>query len=359
MVVRMVGRVIVSVVALMLVALSRHTNAARSSTSNPDLRADAIMPIRTHSLFAPYVDSSLQNNFWDYGGDAVIDTNRYIMLTQDRKNESGWILSRLPINVTDFEITSEFMLKGKSTTVAGDGFAMWLTSDRAKQGPVFGSMNQWKGIGFMFDTYANTPHRGFFPRVSAVSNDGTKVYNMNNDGEGQDLAQCAMQLRQTPAETRLRFTYVKDVYMELAIQNKEWNQWNSCFKVPPPPFSEPPFLGFTASTGDVTDSHSIVSVWTNKIVYNSRSPEDLERERQLAFADDKSKSWWSSKDEKKTPSNHGSDLLVHVIVRFFLSVLWLLKWVMVIAVIVVIGVIGYEMFKRKMQAAYKNRRMMA
>jgi len=32
---------------------------------------------------------------------------------------------------------------------------------------------------------------------------------------------------------------------------------------------------------------------------------------------------------------------------------------MVIAVIVVIGVIGYEMFKRKMQAAYKNRRMMA
>ena len=112
MVVRMVGRVIVSVVAFMLVALSRHTNAARSSTSNPDLRADAIMPIRTHSLFAPYVDSSLQNNFWDYGGDAVIDTNRYVMLTQDRTNESGWIWSRLPINATDFEITSEFMLKG-------------------------------------------------------------------------------------------------------------------------------------------------------------------------------------------------------------------------------------------------------
>lgn len=330
--------------------------ARRATASNPDLRADAIMPMRTHSLFAPYVDSSLQNSYWDYGGDAIIDTNRYVILTQDRKNESGWIWSRLPVDANDFEITSEFLVKGKSSTNSGDGFAMWLTSGRATPGPVFGSQDRWTGLGIMFDTYANTPHNGFFPRISIVENDGSKSYDIRTDGNGQDLAQCAMQLRHAPAETRLRFTYVKDVYMELAIQNKEWNQWNKCFKVPPVPFKSRPFLGFTASTGDVTDSHNIVSVWANKIVYNSRSPADLEREREIEFSDDSKKSWLNAQQKQR---EHHESLLSYMVVRFFLSLAWLLKWIMILATITVASVVGYEVYKRKVQTAYKNRRMMA
>ncbi|KOS14020.1 vesicular integral-membrane protein vip36 [Malassezia pachydermatis] len=339
---------------------------ARASASNPELKADGVMPVRTHSLFSPYVDSSLQNNYWDYGGDAVIDTNRYVMLTQDRRNESGWLWSRLPLEASDFEITVEFSLKGKSPSVAGDGFAMWLSNPRAKSGPVFGSANRWKGLGIFFDTYANTPHRGFFPRISAVRNNGGMDYDISRDGENQDMARCSMQLRRTEAETRLRFTYVKDVYMELAIQNMEWNKWSTCFKVPPVDFTDAPYLGFSASTGDMSDNHNIVSVWTNRLVYNSRTPADLEAERKLAFAKSEKKSWWSANSDsdndvapkkggRRDRDQGGSSLLAGLVY----GILRLIKWAFIFAVVGAGGFYGFKYYKKRSRSGFKNRRMMA
>lgn len=34
--------------------------------------AGQTVPLRTHSLVAPYVDSDLQNRWWDFGGNAII-----------------------------------------------------------------------------------------------------------------------------------------------------------------------------------------------------------------------------------------------------------------------------------------------
>ena len=44
-----------------------------------------------------------------------------------------------PITPSSFEIEFEFRVDGKSNNLYGDGFAMWLTKDRAQFGPVFGS----------------------------------------------------------------------------------------------------------------------------------------------------------------------------------------------------------------------------
>lgn len=354
------------VAALCFAVSDAPVGAMRSSGSNPDLKADAVMPVRTHSLFPPYVDSTLQNNYWDYGGDAIIDTNRYVMLTQDRRNESGWLWSRLPIEASDFEITAEFALKGRAPQVVGDGFAMWLTSARTERGPAFGLQEQWKGLAIIFDTYANAPHRGFFPRISAVYNDGTMVYNVQKDGEGQDLAQCSMQLRRTPAETRLRFTYVKDVYMELAIQNMEWNKWSTCFKLPPVEWPSAPFLGFSASTGDLHDSHNIVSVWTNRLVYNERSEADLAAERKLAFAEQERQGWWTlGKDAHKAPAplrGEPADAVPSrsLIGSFVAGVGTLLKWAVILALLAAAGWGGYRWYLRRARGgSFKTRRMMA
>ena len=76
---------------------------------------------------------------FDFGGSAIINTNKHIRLTQDRKSQAGWLWSRLPLTPSNFEVEFEFRVDGKSNNLYGDGFAMWLTSDRAVQGPVFGS----------------------------------------------------------------------------------------------------------------------------------------------------------------------------------------------------------------------------
>jgi len=35
---------------------------------------------------------------------------------------------------------------------------MWLTTERAQPGPVFGSKNYFTGMGLFFDTFANARH---------------------------------------------------------------------------------------------------------------------------------------------------------------------------------------------------------
>ncbi|WFD40995.1 uncharacterized protein MJAP1_003986 [Malassezia japonica] len=320
--------------------------AVRSSGVNPELNADAIVPLRTHSLFSPYVDSSLQNEFWDFGGSAIVDTNRYVRLTQDRSGERGWLWSRLPIEANDFEITAEFQINGESVTTHGDGFALWLTSTRAHAGPVFGSQDHWKGLGIFFDTYPNTPHRTFFPRISIVQNDGAMSYDVAHDGENQEIEACTAQLRRTPVETRLRFTYVKDVYMELAIQNREWNKWTSCFRVPAVDLTHP-YLGFSASTGGVTDNHNIISVWTNSLVYHSRSPADLERERLHIFGENSApkKNWWSASELDVTKKRRTQPSGPSFVTRFFFGIVTLIKYVLILAALGAGGYFGYQYYK--------------
>ncbi|WFD03937.1 hypothetical protein MOBT1_002634 [Malassezia obtusa] len=332
---------------LALFAYAAPIHAVRSSSVNPELDADAIVPLRTHSLFSPYVDSSLQNSYWDFGGNAIVDTNRYVRLTQDRPSERGWLWSRLPIEANDFEITVEFLIKGESNTNYGDGLAMWLTSTRAHEGPVFGNQDHFKGVGIFFDTYPNTPHRTVFPRISIVNNNGEMSYDVAHDGENQDIISCTEQLRKTPVETRLRFTYVHDVYMELAIQNRQWNQWSTCFRVPPVEIKQP-YLGFTASTGGVTDTHNIVSVWTNSLVYHSRTPADLERERLRMFGDQSSskKNWWSTDDADLTRTRHKRPAQARpsLFKRFFLGIAHLIKWVVILAAIAAAAYFGYQYY---------------
>ena len=48
-----------------------------------------------------------------------------------------------------------------------------------------------------------------------------------------------------------------------------------------------------------------------------------------------------------------------MLIRFFISLAWLIKWLVILALVAVGSFVGYEVYKRKVQSAYKNRRMMA
>jgi lectin, mannose-binding 2 len=52
---------------------------------------------------------------WEFGGDTVVDANKYLIdmmelitrqvrLTYDRPSQVGWIFSRLPLTATNFEV---------------------------------------------------------------------------------------------------------------------------------------------------------------------------------------------------------------------------------------------------------------
>ncbi|UZJ56284.1 hypothetical protein CBS101457_005604 [Exobasidium rhododendri] len=353
-------------VALMLTLI--RPSEAQVAAQNRLLQSDAIVPMKTHSIYSPYVDSDLQNKFWDFGGDAIIDTNRAVLLTQDRSSQAGWLWSRLPLSVPNYEITGEFKIDGKAAKSHpyGDGFAFWLTEDRAQGGNVFGSKDYFTGLGIMFDTFANARHPYTFPRIMAVRLNGVESYRMDKDGATQELAGCSLDIRRAKVATRFRFTYVKDVFAELAIHYEEWDTWETCFKLGNLTVPANPFVGFSAMTGDVSDTHEIISVATNNIVYKQRSKKELLEAKKYHLGDAKAGkkaskkfgSWFGSGGSSSSSSSSStSDSGGHAyngnaggnsFKRFFMG-LFSFAWVMFKwgSAISLVGVAVYAYFMRK------------
>ncbi|PWY71649.1 putative lectin family integral membrane protein [Aspergillus heteromorphus CBS 117.55] len=222
------------------------------------------IPLRTHSLQPPYLDSDFQSRWFDFGGDTIIRADQYIRLTSDRPSQQGWIFSRVPLTATNWEIEVEFKIEG-SGNLHGDGFAMWLTKQRATQGPVFGSTDNFDGLGIFFDTYKNNRPGTSFPYVMAMMGDGQTTYDQAHDGKANELAGCSARgLRSASVPTKARLTYFQDKSLTLDLQYKSEESWINCFELTAPETNiaipSVAYLGFSAETGELSDSHDIISV---------------------------------------------------------------------------------------------------
>ncbi|EAU37912.1 conserved hypothetical protein [Aspergillus terreus NIH2624] len=212
----------------------------------------------------PYLDSDFQSRWFDFGGDTIIRADKYIRLTSDRPSQQGWIFSRVPLTATNWEIEVEFKIHGDGN-LHGDGFAMWLTKQRATQGPVFGSTDNFEGLGIFFDTYKNNRPGTSFPYVMAMMGDGQTTYDQAHDGKANELAGCSARgLRGASIPTKARLTYFQDKSLTLDLQYKSEDKWTNCFSLTAPETNiaipSVAYLGFSAETGELSDNHDIISV---------------------------------------------------------------------------------------------------
>ena len=97
----------------------------------------------------------------------------------------------MPLTATNWEIEVEFKISGKGN-LYGDGFAMWLTRQRASRGPVFGSQDHFEGLGIFFDTYKNNRPGITFPYVMAMNGNGYTTYDKPNDGKDNEIGGCSV-----------------------------------------------------------------------------------------------------------------------------------------------------------------------
>ena len=190
-------------------------------------------------------------------------------MTSDRPSQNGWLYSRVPLTATNWEIEVEFKIHGKNQ-LYGDGFAMWLTKERAKQGPVFGHADNFEGLGVFFDTYKNNRPGVVFPYVMAMVGDGKTSYEKDTDGKANELAGCSARgIRHANVPTKARLTYFQEKYLKLELQYKSDDEWTLCFETnEPPAIPQVTYLGFSAETGELSDNHDIISV-NVKNLYNA------------------------------------------------------------------------------------------
>ncbi|TVY48440.1 L-type lectin-like domain-containing protein [Lachnellula occidentalis] len=257
--------------ALWLAACVKAGIHDQTTTNEAGIRS---IPLRTHTLQQPYLDSDMQSRWFDFGGDTIIRADQYIRLTSDRPSQAGWIFSRVPLTATNWEIELEFKIHGDGT-LHGDGFAMWLTKQRATGGDVFGSTDRFEGLGIFFDTYKNNRPGTVFPYVMAMVGDGQKPYDKANDGKENEFMGCSARgIRNANMPTKAKLTYFQDKSLKLELQYKKEEQWELCFETSEPPtIPSVAYLGFSAETGELSDNHDIISVAT-KNLYDTKSRAD-------------------------------------------------------------------------------------
>jgi mannose-binding lectin 2 len=233
------------------------TTQAMGLIEDPDIKA---ISLRTHSLEPPYLDSDMQSRWWDFGGDTIIRTDQYVRLSSDKPSRDGWLFSRVPLTATNWEVIVDFKIHGQGN-LYGDGFAMWLTKQRAQPGPVFGHADKFEGLGIFFDTYKNNRPGTVFPYIMAMNGDGNTPYDKDNDGKANEVAGCSARgIRNSQVPTKARLTYFQDDFLKLELQYKSEDEWTLCFNVPN--FKVPPvaYVGFSAETGELHDNFDILSV---------------------------------------------------------------------------------------------------
>jgi len=186
----------------------------------------------------------------------------YLRLTDNIPNKKGYIWNRHPVDTPFWEVELSFQISG-SSGIGGDGIAFWYTKDRSQEGPVFGSRNNWIGLGVFIDTYDNN-NNGDNPRISIAANDGSIAYDPESDGQNIELAGCSADFRRTSKPSGLLVRYNHETKLLEVEYNVNSGPWKKCADVSvdlPRGYN----FGVSAATGGVSDTHDVFRFITRKL----------------------------------------------------------------------------------------------
>lgn len=210
---------------------------------------------REHSLSKPYQGvGSASAGLWELQGNAIVMA-QYIRLTPDVQSKWGAVWNRVPCYLRDWEMQVHFKIHGQGKkNLNGDGFAIWYTKDRMQQGPVFGSKDNFLGLGVFVDTYPNEEKQQerVFPYISAMVNNGSLTYDHDRDGRPTELGGCTAMVRNLNHDTFLVIRYVKRrLTVLIDIDGKQ--EWRDCIDVPGVHLPRGYYFGTSSVTGDLSD----------------------------------------------------------------------------------------------------------
>lgn len=231
-----------------------------------------------YSLAKPYRGLGFSTSSqWDLMGTAMV-TPDHVRLTPDLQSRQGAVWSRIPFQLRDWELKVHFKIHGQGKkNFNGDGMAIWLTRDRMKNGPVFGSTDNFVGLGIFLDTYANgKSHDRAFPYVSAMVGNGTLSYDHDQDGRPTELGGCAAALRNANHDTFLLVRFSRNT-LTLMVDADGQLEWKNCAVVSGVHLPGGFYFGASSATGDLTDNHDLISMKLYQLTVH-RTPEEEEGE---------------------------------------------------------------------------------
>lgn len=159
-----------------------------------------------------------------------------------------------------------FKIHGSGSSFFGDGLAFWFLTEPLKPGPVFGGADYFSGISVMIDTYNNhkthQKHKKHtHPIIAVMVNNGSLSYRHERDGFPGVVGYCEAKVRQVNYETHLSIRYEnEELHIKTDTQGeREWKDCVSLKRLHLQPANDK-YLGLTASTGQLSDQHDVISL---------------------------------------------------------------------------------------------------
>ncbi|XP_036323861.1 vesicular integral-membrane protein VIP36 isoform X1 [Rhagoletis pomonella] len=294
---------LVCFLTVILLALLKH--GVCSTSSNEYMK-------REHSLIRPFQGVGINLPYWDFLGHTMVTSN-YIRLTPDLQSKSGALWNYSPVMTRNWEVHVTFKVHGKGNELYGDGFAIWYTKERMQTGPVFGSKDYFSGLAVILDTYSNHngPHNHQHPYLSAMINNGTWTYDHDRDGTHTQLEGCEVRFRNVDYDTHVSIRYENDV-LSISTDMENRGEWKNCFVVNDVELPTGYFLGLSATTGDLSDSHDILGIKFYDLDINV-TPEEISARSTIV---PRAKTYEPPREHKDDPKPGMSNIKIFFILLF-------------------------------------------
>uniref|UniRef100_A0A2M4A293 Putative mannose lectin ergic-53 involved in glycoprotein traffic n=2 Tax=Anopheles triannulatus TaxID=58253 RepID=A0A2M4A293_9DIPT len=203
--------------------------------------------------------------FWEYGGHAIASSEN-VRIAPSLRSQKGAIWTKQKTNFDWWEVEIVFRVSGRGR-IGADGLAFWYTAEKGSYiGDVFGSSDQWVGLGIFFDSFDNdNKHNN--PYISAVLNDGTRQFDHQNDGGTQLLSGCLRDFRNKPFPTRAKIEYYNNILTVLfhnGMTNNDQN-YEMCFRAEGVVLPKTGYFGLSAATGGLADDHDVFHFLTTSL----------------------------------------------------------------------------------------------
>jgi mannose-binding lectin 1 len=211
--------------------------------------------------------------FWTFGGSAIA-SDEQVRITPSIRSQKGWIWSKNPLSADRWVLDIKLRVTGRGR-VGADGMAVWLTEQPGVEGTVFGSNDQWKGLGIFLDSFDNDALQNN-PLIAVMINDGTKSYDHHHDGSSQIQGSCIRDFRNKPMPIRLKIEYINQaltIYINNGISQDD-NAFEFCTRVERAQLPKVGYLGVTAATGALADDHDVLELLTNSYSDRQASPQN-------------------------------------------------------------------------------------
>jgi len=209
------------------------------------------------------------SNTWKTDQAASVNEN-FIRLTPNQQSKKGVIWSLQPVETDKLSMVLKFRISGPGQKFFGDGLAIWfLRNQRAYPlGDLHGIDENFEGFGVVVDTFKNTETLKLHKDVSVLVNDKSKtIEQMLENAKG-----CDAKLRyyeERPDFSFMNTSRIKillsDLSVSIFVDAKGTGDWKDCttLELPfLPGWLKEAYIGITASTGQLTDNHDVVSLIT-------------------------------------------------------------------------------------------------